>query len=342
MAQKRHHYVPAFLLRRFARPDQSRGVRVYRLNRKTGQILLADPKTEAQTKHLYRIVDEDGTVSMEAEHLLGRIEAEAAPIIARLAEPGHQPSAQDRSILGLFVVMQRLRTPFGREWIKQIDELLALEQAKVDLRNAAEGAAGAEPHISREEAAQALADLAGGSLFVESPPSRQTALMFMTWQEQAAILVNQCEWAVFRAPAHCEFVLSDNPVVHFDPTLERVDGGLGFASSGYAHTSFPVDPRFCICLRPLGHPQWSDGPTDAHSVEEINLATYAWADRALYGRSQKILSDLRILARETPRRLARYPRAHPAVRLVDRRRDAGLLEQAQRRISTLPPNMIPG
>jgi hypothetical protein len=243
MGQKRGHFVPAFLLRRFAVEDQSRGARIYRLDRHAGRCVLADPQTEAAEKHMYRIVDEDGAVCMDAERALPQVESRAAPVLRKLDLPGTPLSADERSVLGLFVVMQRLRTPFGRSWIKQIDERLAVAQAEVALRNG-EQFNGRE--LRERDRTELLDLLRSGNLIVESPPSRQTALMFVQWQEMARVLVDHCEWSIARAPEGSRFVTSDNPVVHFDPTLRDPRSGLGFVSSAHSETTFPVDPSFCV------------------------------------------------------------------------------------------------
>jgi len=303
---------------------------------------MADPKTEAAEKHLYRIVTEDGEVCMDAEMILGRLEGQAAEILRRLEEPGVDLSADARSMLGLFVVMQRVRTPFGREWIKQVDENLAVARAKETLMHGERSEGSGGGHLSPDEREGLLEDLDSGAIWVESPPDRLTALMFLTWQEQAEILVNQCEWGIFRAPEGTEFVISDNPVAHYDPTLTRLGGGLGFLSSKYTTTNFPVDPSYAICIRPRGHPAWGDGVTDAATVQEINLMTYAWAEHAVYGRNQKVLTDLRRYAKRNPRRLAKYPRANPQLLFEGEAGGDLLALQGRVRLATLPRSMQPG
>jgi hypothetical protein len=311
MGQKRGHYVPAFLLRRFAHPDRTRGVRVCRLDRESGRTNMADPKTEAQAKHMYRIVDDEGNVCMDAEDTLTTLEDKTAPILRKLEQPGVQLSADERSVLGLFVAMQRIRVPAGREWLKQLDERLAIALAEQELEATGTSEAVDYQGLNDRQRVELLDLVRSDGLIVESPPDRQTALMFLPWEETARVLVDQCEWAVVRAPEGSEFVCSDNPVVHSDRTLESPDGGLGFASSAYAMTTMPVDPKFCFVITPAGRPVWLDGEASPRLVEEINVSTYAWAIRAIYGRNQKVVTDLRHLVKRNRHRLARYPRVDP-------------------------------
>ena len=338
MGQKRGHFVPAFLLRRFAVENRSHGERIYRLDRRTGRCVLADPRTEAAQKHMYRIVDDDGTVCMDAESTLQQVESRTAPVLRKLEQPGVRLSTDERSVLGLFVVIQRLRTPFGRSWIKRIDEQLAVAQAEVALRN---GEDFNGRHVGDDDRTELVDLLRSGNLVVESPPSRQTALMFIQWQEMARVLVDQCEWAIARAPEDSRFVTSDNPVVHFDPTLRDPRSGLGFASSAYTETTFAVDPSFCIWIRPSGVPRWGDGHVDARSVEEVNLRTYAWAQDALYATTQGVLTDLRALERRSRKRVSRYQPVEPALEIFEAGQRPAYLEEAARRLETLPPTMRP-
>jgi hypothetical protein len=76
-------------------------------------------------------------------------------------------------------------------------------------------------------------------------------------------------------------------------------------------------------------------------IEEINVATYAWAIRAIYGRNQKVVTELRHLIKRNRRRLARYPRVDPRAQIPGTPLDTEWAKQAARRSATLPPHMWP-
>jgi hypothetical protein len=344
MGQKRGHYVPAFLLRRFAHADRSRGARICRLDRQTGRTNMADPRTEAQEKHMYRIVDEHGNVSMDAETALTTLEDKTAPILRKLQQPGVILASDERSILGLFVAMQRIRVPTGRAWLKRADERLAMAMTEQQLAAGVPIELPERGALTGHERAEMLEQLRSEQIVVQSPSGRQTALMFLAWESTAREIVDHFEWAVVRAPEGAEFVCSDNPVVHIDPTLRgsRVGGGgLGFGSSAYAMTTFPLDPTFALVITPLGRPSWVETEVEPRMVEEINFATYAWAERAIYGRNQKVVTDIRRLAKSSPRRVARYPRVEPRLHVPGETLDPAWAEQAARRAATLPRHMQP-
>jgi hypothetical protein len=299
------------LLRRFAEPSGKRKGLVWRLDRVSGQPQPVAPKYEAALPHYYRLEYPDGTTDSRPEDLLASIENGTGPILQRL-ERGDKPTDADRAWLALFVVLQHRRTPVVRRWFKFLDEVASSLMTEVSVANSESfhrRARTAEPDMSFEEVEEMrlelLADLESGRITMESTPSREVATMFIAADKVAETLVVNFSWAVLRAPVAKQFVLPDMGITIYDPTPRNPAGGRAFASSPNAETVMPVDPSFAVALSP-GPPVWEDVELDDAAVEDVNLRAYAWSDAAVYGQSQKVVTDLRRLSRRHRERVGKF------------------------------------
>jgi hypothetical protein len=114
-------------------------------------------------------------------------------------------------------------------------------------------------------------------------------------------------WAVLRTdPRSSPFILSDSPVALFDPQHDGL-GGLGFRSSPETQTTLPLDPSFCLHLRP-GQRRFVEAEATSEQVAEVNLRTYAWADVCVYGNSHASVVDTRVYAKRHPDKLHLFRR----------------------------------
>jgi hypothetical protein len=311
VAGKRHHYLPGLLLRRFAESSGKREGLVWRLDKVSGHPRPVAPKYEAALPHYYRLEHPDGTSDSRPEDLLASIENATAPILQRL-ERGEKPTDADRAWLALFIVLQHRRTPVARGWLNFLDEFASTLMTEVSLANKESfhrRARSAEPNMTFEEVEEMrlelLADLQSGHARIESTPSREVAAMFVAADKVAEVLVMDFAWGVIRAPASKQFVLPDMGITLYDPTPRMPASGLGFGSSPNTETVLPVDPAFAIALTP-GPPVWKDASVDEAAVEEVNLRAYAWSDAAVYGQSQKAVTDIRRLARQKRELVGRF------------------------------------
>jgi hypothetical protein len=311
MAGKRHHHLPAFLLRRFAERSGEREGLVWRLAKGTGQPRPVNPKREAALRHYYSLELPDGTKDTRPEEVIAAVENKAARALHAIAR-GETPSDEDRAWLALFVVFQHRRTPVGRSWLRFYDEKVAEMTTEVSLGNAEsfrERARAADPDLTLEEIEgmrlEMLEDFEAGRISIESTPSREVAAMFLNADAIAEDLLRNFTWGVVRAPDGAELVLPGMGITLHDPTPPHPGSGLGFRSSPNAETILPVDPSFAIALLP-GPPEWFDASMDEAAAEDLNLRAYAWSDAAFYGRSQKIVADVRALARRERARVGAY------------------------------------
>ncbi len=172
-AKKRQHYVPRFLLRRFAAREGRWQGHVFRLDTKTGRPRPAVPRTEAAKNRYYDLPDEL-VGEFPPESILERIESSAAAAISRL-EAGHELQRSDVVWLAYFSSLQTSRTPLDRAERRYLDEVMAqqLEELRFSAREQAIAfLRRADPTLSEAQAEarrrEILDDLGAGRLHVES------------------------------------------------------------------------------------------------------------------------------------------------------------------------------
>jgi hypothetical protein len=318
LSGKRHHYVPQFLLRRFAIGDSAKASSlIYRLDLGRGAARKANVVNEAVRGHYYRIHHEDGTPDSSVDELFDRLESAAAEAIASIASGTAAPSRTQLRDLAQFVVTQKVRTPQGREHLAEGDELVneLILEAQLSNRDEyyeqfGEGRGKAEVEAERLDL---LDRLKRGKIGLESPQEREIAMMFLSFEHGTRVLLTELGWTLLRAPDDADFVLSDHPVAHFDPNAAGTDMGVSFLTTPESGTLIPLDPSFALWLSPQEPATWREVRVNRQEVDDMNLLTYAWADRAIYGRSQAVVTRVRMLARRNGRKLAAFRKRPPRI-----------------------------
>jgi len=107
---------------------------------------------------------------------------------------------------------------------------------------------------------------------------------------EMSAVIEQMAWWLIRTTNDRPFVLSDCPVAMYDPAL-REGRGNALRSSPLARTTLPIDPQACLLLQSDGVEFAERAPID-DEVEQINLSTYAWADRWVFAGSEETLAKL--------------------------------------------------
>jgi hypothetical protein len=137
---KRHHYVPQFLLRRFANePEQ-----VLTIDRRSKSLFRQSVSKAAAQTGFYKITNDDGSTDNSVEHALGKIESRAAIAIAKLVDQGIFPlSDEDRDAVAAFMALQYVRTPSVREHMSQVADAsfkaaLATDEGRASMRDVLE------------------------------------------------------------------------------------------------------------------------------------------------------------------------------------------------------------
>jgi hypothetical protein len=128
-------------------------------------------------------------------------------------------------------------------------------------------------------------------------------------------------WRSLRAPAGTEFICCDNPLNIYDPGAahrEKMNAGVGWASSFAVEATLPLDPRVCLLVTP-GPPLWRLENVDATLVAEVNLRTYAAAQQFIYGRSQESVHVVRKNAKRQRGLVETFRPRPPQVTIFDER-----------------------
>jgi len=111
---RRHHYVPAFLLARFADPVGDRRGWMYQLDTSTGKPQKTTPNSACFERDLYSQTVGDGRDNT-IEALFSIVEKHAASAIERLIADPLKLTAEDRETLSYFLAFQFSRTPASLE-----------------------------------------------------------------------------------------------------------------------------------------------------------------------------------------------------------------------------------
>ncbi len=314
MPGKRQHYVPKFLLRRFAIDPGNKKSLIYKLERGTGKPSRVNPLNEVVQRHYYRLELPDGTIDDSADELLDRFESEAAPRIADLVSAdGIVGDHMDYFWLANFIASLKPRTAAGREQLREMDVQIAELSAELRLSDPDEW----PDTVSEAERLQMLDDLRGGLLRFESTPSREVGLMFVALQKTAAVIFDEMRWRFLHAPEGRSFVLSDDPVNHYDPTPKMKDAGASYFSSPGAKTVIPLDPALVLVLEPATVRSVTDEVVTPKDVDDLNLLIYAQAAAAIYGPSQAVVSRVRRNAKTRPQVIASYARRPPRLWITE-------------------------
>jgi Protein of unknown function (DUF4238) len=304
---KRHHYVPRFLLRRFAEDVDAKKPTVFRLGTKTGANRRCSVENEAVIGHYYRVSDEIPLPPGLPEKTLGDIETLAADAIRNLEEQTGQLTLERCHALATFVVLQRKRTPAGRRQFTFMDELTTRLQTEINLNNAESRAEAMKATGDFESADQAererleaLRLFHEGGVPIESTPDRQVAGIFLASSNVAeTIALGRFSWYVLRPNGTQQFVLGDDPVALFDATQPEKPGGLGFGIPT-VDTTLPISPAACLLLKNDGLGRIDDLPADDNLVRHVNLRSYAHADDCIWGSRLETLAGVRRDAKTSP------------------------------------------
>jgi hypothetical protein len=129
---RRHHYVPAFLLARFATPVGERKGRLHQLDVGSGRPQRTSPDSACFVRGLY----DQGTTNEPnnvLESFFAVVERHAAPAIARLVQDPVACTPEDRQTLSVFLALQGSRTPVGLTEAMNNAQLFSLVELNLEL-----------------------------------------------------------------------------------------------------------------------------------------------------------------------------------------------------------------
>jgi uncharacterized protein DUF4238 len=319
---KRHHLVPAFLLRRFSVEKKGRE-RLCQLEIRSGKPIWVDPGKAASRRRFYSLPEEEGGTHNLMEGYLSIVERHAAPAIERLCSRGTL-DLPDRSTIAFFVAFLEGRTLGGLERLERLGD----ETAKSFFASYASDpgefartyreAVGDADAATIEEHRQWLIEALKDGRVKISDPKAFALDMLQQAVANTFQIVFQLHWTLLEAE-DASFVTSDRGMALHDPTPRYPWSGQAWLSSPNSQGTVPLDPRHCLLLgpSPAGPGRQFDvrRPSEA-VVKGINLRAYGFASDYILSHNQEVASQLHRLAKRHPKDVVR-PRPNHTVMLID-------------------------
>ncbi len=247
---RKHHLVPRFYLEAWARDGHLRATRL-----DAGESFTTSPEKAARETDYYRIasqdIDENEIPPNLIEHLLGKVEGEAAKVITRLrVEPAPNLSQNERFALAVFIGVQFTRGRRERE----LRAAMANETFKLRYGGLTDaGIAEALSRGGREASDTAIAEsrefidgLVSGEIVVAPKQAASIGLALRTGIEIGAE-VSAREWVVASAPP--VVITCDEPVVCIDGPGSPRGEHAGLTA---ALVAFPLAPDRILLITSEG------------------------------------------------------------------------------------------
>ena len=258
---RRHHYVPRFLIARFA--DKHGKVNAYdRVTRRTQQ--KQNPKQVFLVNDFYRAHTKQKKDEYTIERLFADGEARWAPLIRSVVKSG---IANQEQILGLaeFLAIQTTRTPQHRHTLRMISSYLSTGMTINDLRaRQAAGKLSAEEQVLSQ---RFIADANAGKVRLSEPDSNLLAKQFARLPELAERLAADWRYIIISID-HPGFVLTDNSIALLGDWDGSTSSDVGILDA--EEIWMPLDPSHALVLtRDLALPRYIAGLQRDH-VRKIN------------------------------------------------------------------------
>ena len=314
--KKRQHFVPKFLLRRFAATGGRWQGHIFRLDKASGRCRSAVPRTEA-AKNRYYDLPEDAVGEFQPESILEKIESGGAAAIQRL-ERGETLDPANVIWLAYFSALQTSRTPLDRAERRYLDGVMAAQMEEIRFSAPEKAVAflrDEDPTLTEDQAEakrrRLVDDLGSGRIRIESTADREIAGMFLGLNDAVTQLASQCDWVLVKLPNDGPpLVLPDTGYTRYDPSPRVPGTGSGFLGTNTVETVIPVSPRAALVIV-QGSGQTGTGSGTVAYAEDLNLRAYAQTQTCIYGTTQQDVVAVQQLAGERSADLAarrRYAR----------------------------------
>lgn len=337
---KLHHYIPRFLLARFSPNPKAENPPLVKLDvaNSRGKCSHTSVRNEGAVSHYNRLDEvESLPPDIVEQTLLGRIDSEAAPVVAKLVG-GRQLDPAARFAMAVFVHIQDRRTPRARHWMtymleqhKRLESINRLnDPAVIEELHASGGEASIEE--TRQKAQDLAHQIWNREVELKATHDHAVAGMFTAVEDVAPMIAGQMTWHVLHAPPGAEFVICDHPIAKYDPGTPP-GLGIGWRSSPNVEVTMPVDATAALLLTP-GPPRLRHHDVETQDVDDVNLRTYAAAEWSIYGRTQQVVQGVRVLAKKRPRLVRRYAVRPPMTHLVEQTEGSDVLTPVESHVPT--------
>jgi hypothetical protein len=283
---ERHHYVPQFLLQRF----RGKG-HLFQLDKLDGTCKETTAKEAAWDKDLYMVESTTGEHDGIVEALFGLSENFAAPSLKGLLRGPENLTDGNRGNLAFLIAIQEQRAPGFMQEHKESVTHAGITRLAVELANM-QG-----PKGKRRKAQEAYEALTAGRVKI-TPAKEMLLSLSLAMLAYAAKLIYELPWTLLTT-TEGNFVCSDRPLTMHDPTPPFPGAAPAWVSSEMVEATMPMSTKACLRISPRGHARLNVQPT-TKQVDRINLRTYGWATRYIYGPSVEALELLHEIAVADP------------------------------------------
>ena len=335
---KRQHFIPQFILRRFA--TDPTGERVHQLDVTSGANRSVRIDEAASRRWFYAMEDAEGNRSNQIEGFLAFVEGHAAEALARLLDdPGH-PTDADRGTLSFFFSLLDQRTPGATRRTASIQDGLMRMLFTSEFSNREKfveryreifADREAEKPATEEEIEefrqQLLDDLHAGRVAISNPHAHalQTGI---TMAAQQCYLIFGMHWTLMLRDG--SFITSDRGLAIHDPEPHYPWSSQALLSSEASETTIPLSSDACLLLG-VAEGGYAIHEVSRERANEINLRTYGWSDTYVFGRSQQTVTSVRQIAKRQPQRVIRPKPAHQVIFLDIDPTDSSLADRNRAR-----------
>jgi hypothetical protein len=296
---RRHHYVPRLVLRGFE--CASKPKHIVHLDKRSGQSRQVPIDSAGWAHRLYGGESEDGEHDNRIEAFLSLVEGYAAPALTRLIE-GRATASEDEAMpISLLFGLQLTRTPRVLDGIGDVVERMGQEElmrilsdpdafAEMVSQSRGERLRPDDVEQDRQDYLKAVAD--GLTLRLEGKRNVGLEAMVTSFVE-AGFAMAHADWWILH-PQGRSFVVNDCGYARFDES-DRLPISRGIV--------FPTRPDSCIIVAPptSDATQVFRRKCSAPQADRINLRTYGWADRFIFGDSQAAVTAVHAAARRNRR-----------------------------------------
>lgn len=219
---KNQHYVPQFLLRRFA--DQNERVNVYDKHHR--KAFLSSTRNVASENYFYDLKIGDTEIALEP--VMTEVENSALDALNSIAGSGSLSHLSDdcKVNIAFFMGTQMVRTRGALEMLHQVEE-----------------------GLRRVAPSKGITPENMPGLFMDDDQLKQMSLMNLQMAQELAPQFLNKDWMVYRDPSR-RFLISDHPLVrHNYYPADPLMGNNGLACEGI-QIYLPLSPEFtlaCIC-----------------------------------------------------------------------------------------------
>jgi hypothetical protein len=129
-------------------------------------------------------------------------------------------------------------------------------------------------------------------------PKGQVFRLMLSTADDLASLISRMAWTLLIAQEG-EFGTSDRALSQYVPHFRFPWSGHAWLASPDTETTFALSPQHCLVFRPEP-PSIATADADERLVDQVNLRTYAWAAHYVYGRTQRVVTEVRRNAKARP------------------------------------------